>query len=162
MKSYLHIPTSQVYHGDKIIEYKLQICDAGLRTLCENLNKHTNWFIDDARPAVPSWLHIIKLFGTLLTYCRLFLIINLSPGEWVDAGELGEGPNIFPIHVLFVVLENVLFPFLVILRHEKNHQMLITLNPRRTKRQKKVWYRKLNYRCKWWIHTNVHPQKLNS
>ena len=47
------------------------------------------------------------------------------------------------------VQRRVLFPFSVILCHENGHQMFINLNPRRTKREKTVWYQKLNYCCNW-------------
>ena len=77
-------------------------------------NLHTSWFVDDARPPVPSALYIIKLFGMLLTFCKLLGIATASPGVWVDGvdgWELGEGPTVFPVPVLLAGPEDV-GPFL--------------------------------------------------
>ena len=62
---------------------------------------HTSWFEDEASAPVPSAPYIIKLLGMLLTCCILFAGPIPSPGVWVDGGELGEGPTVLHVPVLF-------------------------------------------------------------
>lgn len=35
----------------------------------------------------------------------LLAVVIPSPGVWVDGGELGEGPTVFPVPVLFAAPE---------------------------------------------------------
>ena len=57
----------------------------------------------------------------------LLAVVIPSPGVWVDAGELGEGPTVFPVPVLLAAPEEeCCFLFLLFCRLLKQ-KMLITL-----------------------------------
>lgn len=73
----------------------------------------TSWFVDDARPPVPSAPYIIKPLDTPPTFCKLLAIATPSQGVWVDGvdGWELEGPIVFPVPVLLAGPEDV-GPFL--------------------------------------------------
>lgn len=85
------------------------------------LMRHTSKFEEEARPPVPSGPNIIKLFGT-----TVFIPSPGVWGVWVDAGELGEGPAVFPVPVLLAGPEDeCCFLFLLFCRVTKGSISII-------------------------------------